>query len=51
MSSDQLSQVWTLILQSLQTIDVAKLVEGKFIDVLIEAYLCSNLNIRQSIYQ
>lgn len=42
--------MWSLILESLQNINVAKLVQGNLFDTLISAFLRSSENIRQSIY-
>lgn len=50
LKSSQLSQIWSLILESLQNIDVGKLVDGELFGTLLQAYLAAEENTRQSIY-
>jgi hypothetical protein len=45
-SNNQLSQIWSLILESFHTVNVTKLIQGRLFDTLIRAFLQSSENIR-----
>lgn len=38
-TNNQISQVWSLILESFQTVNVTKLIQGRLFDTLIRAFL------------
>lgn len=44
------SQVWTLALRSLRTVDVKQLVDSQILEQMIDAFLASNEKIQQTTY-